>query len=157
MTNSEGYFLNCWNTKKWISKNPTGDSELFLKTLNYYLLFLAFKSHLMLCLDSSPDRGEICRSQFPCPDTQILQLTTWDSVRCWAFSFHNTKYVFPPLRRGLSTSQDWEVYSAVIFFFLESAIGGFGCLMITTSISGPCLAELLSTKWAMEETTYPLP
>lgn len=153
MTNLEGYFLNCWNTKKWISKKPTGDSDLFLKTLNYYLLFWAFKSHLMLCLNSSADRREICRSQFPCPDAQIL-LTTWDSVRCWVSSFYSTKYVLLPLHRGLSTSQDWEVYSAMIF--LESAIGGFACLMITTSISGPCSAELLSTKWAMDETTYPL-
>lgn len=70
----------------------------------------------MLCLNSSADRGEICRSQFPRPDAQILQLTMWDSVRCWVLSPHSTKHIFLPLHRELSTSQDWEVCSAMIFF-----------------------------------------
>lgn len=70
----------------------------------------------MLCLNSSADRGEICRSQFPCPDAPILHLTTRGSVRRWAPSSHSSKYNSLPLHRGLSTSQDWEVCPVMIFF-----------------------------------------
>lgn len=154
MTNLESYFISCWNRKEYISKKnlrgTIATSGPFLKTLKHYLLFWTF---IMLCLNSSADGGEICRSQFPCSEAQILHLTMWDSVRCWAPSSHSSKYNpslctrdLEPLRTGKYVLQ---------WFFLESTTGGFACLMITTSISGPCSAKHLSTsKWAMEKTTY---